>query len=290
MSFRDRHSIGDLGVGVGARAKHYPQILGPDDPKVDWFEIISDNFLVGGGAPQRNLERLLARYRVIPHGVSLSIGASHPLDRDYLGHLKALVARIRPPWASDHLCWSDVPGANLHDLLPLPYTRAALAHVVSRVREVQDFLEVPFALENVSSYMTYRASTMPEWEFLAEVAERADCGILLDCNNVYVSSFNHGFDPNVYIDAIPAHRVVQIHLAGYTDRGAYLLDTHSRPVADAVWQLYRRAIRRIGPTSTLIEWDSDLPDFDVLVAEASRARRIRDDVSASERALTKVAS
>ncbi|WP_394844654.1 DUF692 domain-containing protein [Pendulispora brunnea] len=283
MSFRARHGLPDLGVGVGARVRHYPAIFdeAPDAPvsKIDWFEIISDNFLFPGGPPQKNLERLRALRPLVPHGVSLSIGASHALDEGYLRGLKGLVTRLRPPWASDHLCWSGVPGSNLHDLLPLPYTREALTHVVERVRQVQDFLEVPFALENVSSYMTYRASTMPEWEFLAEVAERADCGILLDCNNVFVSSYNHGFDPNAYIDAIPAGRVVQIHLAGYTDKGSYLLDTHSAPVVDAVWELYRRAIRRIGPTSTLIEWDDDLPAFDVLAAEAERARRIREEVT-----------
>jgi len=283
MSFREAHQIVDLGVGVGARSKHYPVIFG-DRPKVDWFEVISENFLFAGGPPHRNLERLLESYRVVPHGVSLSIGASHPLDRDYLARMRGLVAKVRPPWASDHLCWTDVPGANLHDLLPLPYTPEALDHVAARVRQVQDFLELPFALENVSSYMTYRASTMPEWEFLAEVAERADCGILLDCNNVYVSAYNHGFDANEYIDAIPASRVVQIHLAGYTDKGAYLLDTHSRPVADAVWDLYRRAIRRIGAVSTLIEWDEDIPEFEVLLAEAERARRVRDEALAESSA------
>ena len=284
-SYRAKHSIPDLGVGIGARPKHYPAMFGPDGAAaiagVDWLEIVSENFMVGGGGkPQHDLERLLERRRVVPHGVSLSIGGTKPLDRDYLRRLKALVRRVAPPWCSDHLCFTGTSRIDVHDLLPLPYTEEAVEHVVARLREVQDVLEVPFAIENVSSYMTYRGSTMTEWQFLAEVAERADCGILFDCNNVYVSAFNHGFDPNAYVDAVPADRVVQMHLAGHTDKGKYLLDTHSDRVCDAVWDLYRRSIRRTGPVATLIEWDEQIPALEVVVGEAERARAVRGEALA----------
>lgn len=277
MSYRRRHHIPDLGVGVGFRTKHYAHVL-ETKPPMDWFEVISENFLVEGGPPLFNLDRLRASYRVVPHGVSLGVGSVEPIDQDYLRKLKALFARLDPPWVSDHLCWGRAPGLHLHDLLPLPYTKEAVDHVVERVKRVQGFLERPFALENVSSYMTYRESTMPEWEFLAEIAERADCGILLDCNNVYVSAQNHGFSGETYIDAIPADRVVQMHLAGHTDKGRYLLDTHSDHVKDEVFALYRRAIARTGEVSTLIEWDDCIPEWDVLSAEAAKARAMRASV------------
>ena len=282
MGFRERHSIPDLGVGVGCRTKHYPVIFG-EHPAMDWFEIISENFMVDGGKPLSNLEQLVASYRVVPHGVSMSIGTTAPLDRGYLARLKALLVRIRPPWCSDHLCWTGVAGNDVHDLLPLPHTEEAIAHVAQRIRAVQDTLETPFAIENVSSYVAFQDSAMPEWEFVARIAEAADCGILLDCNNIYVSSRNHGFDPEAYIDGVPADRVVQIHLAGHTDKGTYLLDTHSDHVCDAVWQLYRRAIRRTGAVSTLIEWDEDIPEFDVLAAEAALARATREDTLGIDR-------
>ncbi len=277
MSYRSRHRIPDLGVGVGFRTPHYAKVL-EERPPMDWFEVISENFLVAGGRPIENLGRLCAAYPVVLHGVSLAIGSATELDRDYLARLRALADRVGPPWMSDHLCWGRVPGLHLHDLLPLPQTRAVVDHVVDRVRRVQDALGRPFALENVSSYMTYASSTMSEWELVAEVAERADCGLLLDCNNVYVSAQNHGFDAEAYIDAIPADRVVQIHLAGHTDKGGYVLDTHSGPVADPVWALYRRAIRRCGAVSTLIEWDEDIPEWDVLAAEAAKARTMRAEL------------
>jgi hypothetical protein len=279
MGYRQRHAIADLGVGVGFRQPHYSHVLG-ERPPMDWFEIISENFMVRGGRALANLESLRAHYRVVPHGVSLSIGGTEPLDRPYLSRLKSLVDRIDPPWASDHLCWTGTAHANLHDLLPLPLTRQAIDHVAARVVEVQDFLERPFALENVSSYLTFTSSTMPEWEFLGEIAEKADCGILLDCNNIFVSAFNHGFDANAYVDAIPADRVVQMHLAGHTDKGGYLLDTHSDHVREEVWELYRRATRRIGPTSTLIEWDDDIPSWEELALEASAAHRVRAEALA----------
>jgi uncharacterized protein len=248
---------------------------------MDWFEVISENFMVPGGRPLDNLARLRDGYAVVPHGVSLAVGSVEPLDEDYLARLRVLVDRLDPPWVSDHLCWGRAPGLHLHDLLPLPYTREAIEHVVERVKRVQGVLERPFALENVSTYMTYRTSTMPEWDFIAEIAERADCGLLLDCNNVYVSARNHGFDPTLHIDAMPADRVVQMHLAGHTDKGSYLLDTHSDHVRDEVWALYRRAIARCGRVATLIEWDDAIPEWDILAAEALQARDMRREILAT---------
>jgi uncharacterized protein len=276
MGFRDRHAIPDLGVGVGFRLPHYKHVL-ENHPAMDWFEVISENFMVPGGMPRSNLKKLVAQYPVVPHGVSLSIGSTAPLDDDYLTRLKSLVDEIDPPWFSDHLCWSGVLGVHLHDLLPMPFTREAVAHVAARVRQTQDTLERPFALENVSSYLTFTSSVMPEWEFLSEVAEKADCGILLDCNNIYVSSKNHGFDPCAYVDGIDPGRVVQMHLAGHTDKGPYLLDTHAAHVNDETWSLYRRAVRRVGRVSTLVEWDEDIPSWEVLAEEAAMARRLRDE-------------
>ena len=281
MGYRQRHAIPDLGVGVGFRIPHYPHVLG-EKPPMDWFEVISENFMVRGGRPLENLEKLLASYTVVNHGVSMSIGASTPLDLDYLARLKALIARVKPPWCSDHLCWGQASKVVLHDLLPLPQTKATVAHVAERVKRVQGTLEIPFALENVSSYLTYKDSTMTEWEMVCEVAEKADCGLLFDVNNVYVSSRNHGFDPNLYIDAVPVDRVVQIHLAGHTDKGKYILDTHSDHVREEVWDLYRRAIARTGAVSTLIEWDDDIPTWDVLATEAEMARTARAEVLRGE--------
>lgn len=277
MGFRHRHSIPNLGVGVGFRVPHYEHVL-TAHPAMDWFEVISENFMVRGGMPLANLDKLRSHYPVVPHGVSLSIGGPAPLDRDYLRRLKTVVDRIAPPWFSDHLCWSGVAGVHVHDLLPLPFTREAIRHVAARVRQVQEFLERPFVLENVSSYLTFTSSVMAEWEFLSEVAEKADCGILLDCNNIYVSARNHAFEAEAYVDGVDPSRVVQMHLAGHTDKGDYLLDTHSDHVNDATWGLYRRALQRCGPTSVLIEWDDEIPEWDVLAAEASKARRIRDEV------------
>jgi len=248
-----RLDLPDLGVGVGLRIPHYPALFGDaadgkppsgEAPPVDWFEIISENFMVAGGLPMENLDRALERFRLVQHGVSLSIGSSDPLDWDYLKKLKALLARVKSPWFSDHLCWTGAHGKNLHDLLPLPYTAAVVKHVAERARIVQDFLGVRLALENVSSYLTYTSSEMTEWEFLSAIAEEADVGILLDVNNIYVSSFNHAFDPVAYVDGVPHHRVVQMHLAGHTHHGDYILDTHSAHVVDPVWDLYRRALRR----------------------------------------------
>ena len=284
-----RLGLPDLGVGVGMRIPHYADLLdgpGPEAPasdpapaSVDWLEIISENFMIGGGLPLYNLGRALDRYRLVQHGVSLSIGTTEPLDYEYLRKLKALLQQTRSPWVSDHLCWTGAQGVNLHDLLPMPYTEEAVKHVAARAREVQDFLGVRFVLENVSSYLTYTSSTMKEWEFLTAIAEEADVGLLLDVNNIYVSSFNHGFDPREFVDGVPHARVVQIHLAGHTNHGKYIIDTHSAPVIEPVWDLYRQAIERCGPVSTLLEWDDDIPPFAELCAEADKARVIRDEVA-----------
>lgn len=276
MGYRDQYAIPDLGVGVGLRGPHIGLVV-RERPPMDWFEILSENFFAEGGVACAHLEAVRANYRLVPHGVSLSIGGSDALSRDHLLRLRSLVRRIDAPWCSDHLCWTGVAGIDVHDLLPMPYTRETLVHVVERVRRVQGELEVPFALENASSYLEYCESTMTEHDFLAEVAERADCGILLDVNNVFVSAYNHGFDANRYIDAIPSDRVIQIHLAGHADKRTHLLDTHSDHVCAEVWQLYRRAIRRCGAVSTLVEWDEDIPTWDVLASEAEAARAARDE-------------
>lgn len=284
QSDRMRLGMPDLGVGVGLRIPHYKDIFGAW-PKMDWFEIISENFMVEGGLPLYNLERALSHYRIVQHGVSMSIGGLEALDFDYLKKLKALLQKTRSPWLSDHLCWTGASGVNLHDLLPLPYTEEALKHVTQRIRTVQDFLEARFVIENVSSYMTYADSRMSEWAFLSAVAEEADCGILLDVNNIYVSSYNHDFNPNDYIDGVPHHRVVQMHLAGHTNCGRYIIDTHSDHVIDEVWALYRRAIEKTGPVSTLIEWDDNIPEFEVLTAEAEKARTFRNEALRARTAL-----
>lgn len=260
----------NYGIGVGLRTPHLAHIL-KHKPDVDWFEIISENFMVDGGRPLEMLDRILANYRVVQHGVSLYLGSAGRLNREHLRRLKTLARRTRTPWLTDHLCWGSVDGRYSHDLLPLPYTRQAVAAAVRNIREARDFLEVPIAVENVSSYAEFHESEMAEWEFLSEVAERADCGVLLDVNNVYVSSRNHGFDANAYVDGIDARRVMQIHLAGHSTFEKYLLDTHDHPVLDPVWSLYERAIERCGPTPTLLEWDDRLPPFDELLAEARKA-------------------
>lgn len=250
------------------------------DARADWFEVISENFMVGGGRPLAVLERARLLRPVVLHGVSLSIGSTDPLDRDYLARLRALADRIEPAWISDHLCWGGSGGHVAHDLLPLPYTEEAVAHVAGRVAQAQAALGRQILLENVSSYVGWRGSTMPEWEFLAAVAERADCGILLDVNNVWVSARNHGFDPRAYLAGVPAARIGQVHLAGHTDRGTHLFDSHVGPVPDVVWDLYAELIARIGPVSSLIEWDEEVPEYEVLAAQALRAAEIERAVLA----------
>jgi uncharacterized protein (UPF0276 family) len=274
-----------LGHGVGLRPTHFPR-LWDGTARVDWFEAISENYMIAGGRPLAALERARAIAPVVLHGVSLSIGSTDPLDHGYLRRLRDLAARVEAAWVSDHLCWSGVGGRHAHDLLPLPYTEEALAHVVRRVREVQERLGRQILVENVSSYLTYAHSTLAEWEFLAAVAEGADCGILLDVNNVYVSAVNHGFEPAAYLAGLPADRVGQIHLAGHTDMGAYLFDTHDRPVIDPVWDLYRAALRRVGRVSTLVEWDDAIPELDVVCAEADRARAIEAELHRATHAVS----
>ncbi len=260
----------EYGVGVGLRIPHYRHIL-ERKPVVDWFEIISENFMIDGGRPLMILDQILEQYRVVQHGVSMYFGSADPLDREHLTRLKALARRTRTPWLSDHLCWGSVDGTYTHDLLPMPYTWEAVRVTAAKIRQARDFLEVPVIVENVSSYAEFHASEMTEWEFLAEVVERADCGILLDVNNIYVSSRNHGFDPFTYLNAVPAGRVAQIHIAGHSKFEKYILDTHDHPVLDQVWKLYARAIERCGHTATLLEWDDRIPSFDEVHHEALKA-------------------
>jgi len=267
----------DLGFGIGLRPGHYAEIL-EHGTRADWFEAISENFMVPGGRPLAVLERVRRDRPVVLHGVSLSIAGTDPLDASYLRALRALADRFEPAWVSDHLCWTGVNAHNLHDLLPVPWTEEALALVVARVGRVQDALGRRLVLENVSSYLEFTHSTMTEWDFLAEVARRADCEILLDVNNVHVSAFNHGFDARSYVDAMPRERVAQIHLAGHSDLGTHLLDTHDAPVADGVWELYRHAIRRLGRVATLVEWDGDVPPLAEVEAQALRARAVVEDL------------
>ena len=266
-----------LGHGIGLRPKHYPDVLA-GTARPDWFEVISENFMIRGGRPLAVLERARAAAPVVLHGVSLSLGSVEPPRASYLDALAALVERVEPAWVSDHLCWGTFGGHYAHDLLPLPYTEEALAVVVDHVRRVQERLGRRILVENVSSYVAFRHSTMPEWEFLAAVAERADCGILLDVNNVWVSARNHGFSPAAYIDALPAARIGQFHLAGHQDHGTHLLDTHDHPVPDPVWDLYRHAVARFGPVSSLVEWDDQVPPLERLLAEAERAREVEAEV------------
>jgi uncharacterized protein len=262
----------DYGVGIGLRIPHYQHIF-EKKPVVDWFEIISENYMVDGGRPLQVLDQILDQYRVVQHGVSMYFGSAQALSREHLKRLKTLVRRTKTPWLSDHLCWGSVDGRYTHDLLPIPYTWEAVKVTAKRIRQVQDYLEIPVVVENVSSYAEYHESEMTEWEFLNEVVETADCGLLLDVNNIYVSSQNHTFDPLTYVNSVPSHRVAQIHIAGHSKYRKYILDTHDHPVIDPVWALYARAIERCGPTATLLEWDDNIPSFDEVHAEALKANR-----------------
>jgi len=278
MAFTRRH----IGHGVGLRTVHFTDVLG-GAPPVDWVEAVSENFLSPGGRPLAVLEKVRRDVPVVLHGVSLSIGSTDPLSEQYLDDLARLADRIEPAWISDHLCWGSHGGRYVHDLWPLPFTGEALRHVAGRVKRVQERLGRQILLENVSSYVAFREPEMPEWEFLAEVARQADCGILLDVNNVLVSARNHGFDPLAYLDGVPAERVGQIHLAGHSDRGRYLLDTHDAEVPTAVWDLYRETLARVGPVSTLVEWDDKIPSLSRLAAESARAAAIEAETLAPRR-------
>ena len=261
------------GFGLGLRPRHYNSFLAQPQA-VDWLEVISENYMVQGGKPLAMLDRIRADYPIAMHGVSMSIGSVSPLDHGYLQRLKALADRIQPMWVSDHLCWTGVHGTNLHDLFPLPYTEEALRHVAARVREVQETLGRRLVLENVSSYIDYASSEMSEWAFLTALAEEADCLLLLDVNNIYVSGMNHGFDPRDFIDGVPAHRIQQIHVAGHSNLGDVIIDTHDAPVPDEVFDLYAYACRRFGPVSTMIERDDSIPPLEDLIVELDRVRAV----------------
>jgi uncharacterized protein len=263
----------NLGFGLGLRSQHYADILS-GAPNVDWFEAISENYFGDGGRPLQTLMAIRDRYPVVLHGVSLSIATTAPLDTEYLGSLKRLAEKVEPQWVSDHLCWTGVHGRNLHDLLPIPYTREALDHVVERVGRVQDILRRTIALENVSSYVAFAGSEMTEWEFISELARRTGCWLIFDINNVFVSTFNHGWDAQAFIDGVPADRVIQFHLAGHEDNLTHLIDTHGAAIIDQVWDLFAKAVRRFGPVSTMIERDDNIPPLAEVVAELDHARAI----------------
>ena len=271
------HNLPYLGFGLGARTPHYQELV-KSPSAVDWLEIISENFMVDGGPPLAWLDQLAPQYTIIPHGVSMSIGSAEPLDRDYLKRLQKLIRRINPPWFSDHLCWGQFSGKHMYNLLPIPFTKVTARLIVEKVRTLQDMMEIPFLLENVSSYVEFQSSEMPEWEFLAHVADKADCGILLDINNVYVSAVNHGFEPEEFLNAMPPERVIQYHIAGHLDKKGYLFDTHDHPIKEAVWTLFEKAVRRFGDTSVLLERDDHIPPLADLIAELDEARAIQSTV------------
>jgi len=261
-----------LGFGLGLRARHLPYIF-EHLPAVDWFEIISENYMDTGGKPRRNLARIAQHYPVVMHGVSLSIGTVDPLNSEYLHKLKSLIDDINPAWVSDHLCWTGVAHRNTHDLLPVPYTEEALKHIVQRIRQVQDLLERPIALENPSTYLEFKSSAMPEAEFIARMAEASGCNLLLDVNNVYVTCYNHRLDAKAYLDSLPFDRVIQVHLSGHTNKGTHIIDTHDDHVEEEVWNLYKYVVTKAGRVpNTMIEWDDKIPEFPVLYAELEKAR------------------
>jgi uncharacterized protein len=270
-----------LGFGLGLRPQHYEDIL-QQKPSLDWFEILTENYLVPGGKPLYYLEKIRELYPIVMHGVSLSIGSTDPLDRDYLKQLKSLAKRVEPVWISDHLCWTGIGGLNMHDLLPIPYTREAINHIVARIKEIQDYLGRQILIENVSSYLTFTQSEMTEWEFISEIVNQADCYILLDVNNIFVSATNHGFHAMDYIKAIAPQRVGQIHLAGHSNYGNYIIDTHDAPIIPNVWKLYEETIARFGPISTMIERDDNIPPLGDLLLEIEQAKKIMDNAQASE--------
>ncbi len=270
------HTIPNLGIGIGLRIPHYEEIF-RDKPPIDWFEIISENFMVDGGKPLEHLDLILENYPVVMHGVTLSIGSAAELDWDYLKKLKALARKTKTPWVSDHLCWGKLPGAHYHDLLPLPYTKEVINYVANRARIVQDFLEVPFALENLSSYVAYQADQMTEWDFYSAIVEKADIYMMLDVNNIYVSSRNHGFEPHEYYRNLPLERVLQIHLAGHSDYGDYVLDTHDNYVCDEVWKIYGEVYPKTRGVSTLLEWDDNFISLTKTIEEAQKAKQYQKE-------------
>jgi len=276
----NKFSLPNLGLGLGLRSPHFPYIT-EHWPEVDWFEIISENFMDSKGRPRVILDQIAERYPVVMHGVSLSIGSSDPLNTDYLKKLKKLADEVNPVWISDHLCWTGIAGLNTHDLLPMPLTEEALDHVVGRIKQVQEVLERPLVLENPSTYLEFADSTIDDWDFMGCMAKQADCGILLDVNNIYVCARNHGWDAKLYIDSIPAEHVVQFHLAGHEDYGTHVVDTHSAPVIDEVWELYRYANQYLGEdgAATLLEWDSEIPPFPRLIEELQKANQYMTDHS-----------
>jgi uncharacterized protein (UPF0276 family) len=270
-----------LGFGLGLRPEHYEPVI-QQKPDVDWFEIITENYLIPGGKPLYFLDKIREDYPIVMHGVSLSIGSSDPLDWDYLKQVKSLAERIEPVWISDHLCWTGVKGLNMHDLLPIPYTDEAIKHIVARISEIQDFYGRRILIENVSSYLTFIQSEITEWEFISTIAKQADCNILLDVNNIYVSSINHDFNALDYIDAMPAKRIAQIHLAGHSNHGNYIIDTHDAPIIQQVWDLYAQTIAKLGRISTMIERDDNIPPLPELLIELNQARKIMEEASVEE--------
>ena len=266
-----------LGFGLGLRPEHYTDIL-ETNPPIDWFEILSENYMVPGGKPLAILDQITERYPVVMHGVSLSIASTQPLNMDYLAALKKLAKRTNPKWISDHLCWTGVHGVNLHDLLPFPYTEEALDHITERVNIVQDVLERPFTLENVSTYVSFTQSEMTEWDFIAELTKRTGCWLLLDVNNVYVSAFNHDYSAEDFINGIPDDRVVQFHMAGHSDHETYIVDTHDAPVRNEVWELYRACLKRFGPVSSIIERDDNIPPLAEMLPELEKLRTIGQEI------------
>lgn len=270
-----------LGFGLGLRPDHYSAILDATPSSLDplsWFEIITENYLIPGGKPLYFLDQIKERYPMVMHGVSMSIGSTDPINWDYLQQVKNLTKRVNPLWVSDHLCWTGVNGINMHDLLPLPYTHETIEHVVSRIKTIQDFLERPLVFENVSSYVTFKASTLTEWDFVKTIAIEANCKILLDINNIYVSGFNHGFNPFDYLNAIPKDRVQQFHLAGHSHNGDHIIDTHDAPVIEEVWTLYQAALDRFGPIPTMIERDDNIPPLSELLQELTHAKTLAERV------------
>jgi uncharacterized protein len=278
---KPHHKPPYLGFGLGLRTDHYEDVL-VSNPPVDWFEIITENYLVPGGKPLYYLDKIRESYPMVMHGVSLSLGSSDPINWDYLKQVNELAARIEPAWISDHLCWTGVSGLNMHDLLPLPYTEEMVRHVVLRLTQIQDYLNRPLLIENVSSYLTYKQSEMTEWEFINSVLKQSGCYLLLDVNNVYVSAYNHGFNAMDYINAMPVEKVMQIHLAGHSHCGNYLIDTHDAPIIEPVWQLYAKAIKRFGLVSTMIERDDNIPPLSELLTELRQAKEIAEQVCVEE--------